>query len=71
MCQLILGRDTWFKVVPNDAKPSGFGLAYYDFGNWASTTNVGSRLCFKSVEQAEYAGKQFIDLYEDLMLIDK
>jgi cell division protein ZapA (FtsZ GTPase activity inhibitor) len=36
-------------------------------GDWVSGTNVGSRLCFKSSELAIYAGKQFIDIYNNLL----
>lgn len=31
---------------------------------WASSTDVGSRLCFKDRETAVYAAKQFIDIYK-------
>jgi hypothetical protein len=44
---------------------SGFRLAYVDYRYAGSL--VGSRLCFKSREIAEYAGKQFIKLYKDYM----
>lgn len=40
-----------------------------DYANWLSGSNVGSRLCFKSRELAEYAGKQFEDVYKQFMLI--
>ena len=56
----------------------------YHRGEWAGlafarSTNVpsfaealvGSRLCFKSDTLAEYAGKQFIDLWMDFCLIRK
>lgn len=36
-----------------------------------SFASVGSRLCFKSDTLAEYAGKQFIDLWMDFYLIRK
>lgn len=36
-----------------------------------SNANVGSRLCFKSESLAEYAGKQFIDIWMDFELIRK
>lgn len=36
-----------------------------------SATNVGSRLCLKSEELAEYCGKQFIELWADFKLIRK
>ncbi|WP_276483602.1 hypothetical protein [Paraflavitalea pollutisoli] len=52
----------WFRVAP-----SGFGLSYGDCDLWLTASGVGLRLCFKSSELAEYAGKQFIDLYTDFM----
>lgn len=36
---------------------------------WYSYSFVGSRLCFKSRELAEYAGKQFTDIYKQFMTI--
>lgn len=51
------------------ANSSGFGFAYNDCDRWDTVTLVGSRLAFKSRELAEYAGKQFIDLYNDFMTI--
>jgi len=50
----------WFK-----ANPSGSGLSYRDFAFWNTVSFVPARLCFKTAELAEYAGKQFIDLYTD------
>lgn len=46
---------------------SGFrfdGVSYY-----YSASDVGSRLCFKSRELAEYATKQFISLYKDFFTL--
>lgn len=47
----------WFEIKP------GFGLSFHVYGHWYSAASVGSRLCFKSRELAEYAGKQFTDIY--------
>lgn len=49
------------------------GLAYAASHDAPSSTaaTVGSRLCFKSDTLAEYAGKQFIDLWMDFYLIRK
>lgn len=46
---------------------AGVGFSYYgcDYGH--SSSAVGSRLCFKSSELAEYAGKQFLDIYKGFM----
>ena len=51
----------WFKASPG----VGFSFSDYDFALTRST--VGSRLCFKSRDLAEYAGKQFIDIYNQFL----
>jgi hypothetical protein len=60
----------YFKVNADASKPSGSGLSYYGYGARGTSPFVGSRLCFKSWELAEYAGKQFKDLYEQSYLIN-
>lgn len=60
----------WFDVNASKNKPSGSGLSFYDADYWASFTNVGSRLCYKSHEVATYAGKQFKKLYHQSFLLD-
>lgn len=49
------------------------GLVYSDAGNVStySHTSVGSRLAFKNEELAEYAAKQFGDIYADFCFIPK
>ena len=58
----------WFRVEASKENPSGFGLSFNVCAYWYSFSGVGVRLCFKSEEIAEYVGKQFIDLYQDLFL---
>lgn len=41
----------------------------YDVSTYSSTSN-GSRLAFKTEELAEYAGKQFIEIYRDFMIVE-
>ncbi len=53
----------WFRMF------SGSGLAYLVCDHLYSGSAVGSRLCFKTSELAEYAGKQFKKLYEDYFLL--
>lgn len=48
---------------------SGRRLSYNDFAHASTDSSVGSRLCFRTYELAEYAGKQFADIYSDLMQI--
>ena len=45
------------------------GFRFRGYGYRGSLSDVGSRLCFKSYELAEYAGKQFTDVYKRFMLI--
>lgn len=45
----------------------GQSFVCYDYYGWSSVTDVGSRLCFKSSELAQYAGKTFIDIYTKLL----
>lgn len=58
-----------YKYFPYFKHKSGFGLSYYGTNIWHSFTFVGSRLCFKSAELAEYVGKQFADIYNDYLTI--
>ena len=50
---------------------AGFAFACSDHAPSLSGAHIGSRLCFKSDTLAEYAGKQFIDLWMDFYLIRK
>lgn len=58
-----------YKYYPWFNMSSGSGLACDDYDNNCSHSTVGSRLCFKTSELAEYAGNQFIDLYTDYMTL--
>ena len=48
----------WF-----NASGSAPGFSFDDFGYVNSVSCVGSRLVFKSEEIAKYAGKQFLEIY--------
>lgn len=48
-------------------KWNGTGFSYDIFNCWDSATDVSSRLCFKSAELAEYAGKQFEKEYNEYL----
>ena len=50
----------WYPYF-NMAGSFAFVDACYHYGH--TYTSVGSRLCFKTENDAKYAGKQFIDLY--------
>ena len=55
----------WF-VYDNGA--AGFVSAHSDSTATYTTAAVGSRLCFKTPERARQFGKQFIDLWNDVLL---
>lgn len=62
-------NSSQYKYVPWFKHKSGFGLSFYDYGGWYTNTGVGSRLCYKSKDLAEYAATQFADLYNDFLTI--
>ena len=45
----------------------GLVYAYSDYGSANSYTNYGVRLAFKTRELAEYAGKQFLNIWADFI----
>lgn len=53
----------WFKM----SSPSGGCFSSYDYGNWNANSGVGSRLCFKSADLAEHAGKLFENIYKEFL----
>jgi len=57
----------WFDMEVDRNNPPGFRFvgAYCAYAGTYSAG--GSRLCFKSGELAEYAGKQFTDIYQQLL----
>jgi len=61
--------DDEVKYYPWFDMSAASGFAFHVCDGWHSTSFVGSRLCFKTSELAEYAGKQFIDLYKEMFLL--
>lgn len=59
--------DDQYKYYPWFNKlASARGFSYYGYDCAYSYSGVGSRLVYKTSELAEYAGKQFNQLYNDL-----
>lgn len=57
----------WFKY---DDKTAGFVYAYtYDAASFAGA-NFGSRLCFISESRAKEFGEKYVDLYNDVFLLN-
>jgi hypothetical protein len=56
----------WFRM----GSPSGSAFSFYDYDDWTTHSYAGSRLCFKSGELAEYAGKQFTEIYRHFLTLN-
>lgn len=57
---------TWFRY---DSASAGFVSANPNSVPSDTYTSIGSRLCFKTSERARQFGEQFIDLWNDFLLI--
>jgi hypothetical protein len=57
-----------YKYVPWFEYSSGSGFSDADCDCWYSFSFVGSRLCFKTRELAEYAANQFKGIYNDFLI---
>ena len=47
---------------------AGVAYSYADYASADSYTFSGGRLCFKTRDLAEYAGKQFLDIWAEFMM---
>ena len=64
-------NDNQYKYFPwfdMDNSSSAGRFSFLDSDNRSSYSDVGSRLCFKSRELANYAGKQFEDIYRKVFI---
>lgn len=60
----------WFWIEPRPGQTSaGLAYAYTYCAPSITAANIGSRLCFKNVDAAKYAARQFADLYA-LILVE-
>lgn len=55
----------WFNLNPSD----GSGFSFHAYVCNYRLSLVGSHLCYRSPELAKYAGKQFLGIYKEFMLI--
>ena len=61
--------DKWYPWFDMDDEGSSGRFSFYGSDALFSDSTVGSRLCFKSRELAEYAAKQFISIYKKVFTI--
>ena len=57
----------WFKY---EGESAGFVFASTNYAASAASANFGSRLCFKSESRAEEFGKKYVDLYNEVFLLN-
>ena len=62
--------DKWYPWFNMDNTSSAGRFSFCGADYLRSYSNVGSRLCFKSEELADYAGTQFLELYRELFVIE-
>ena len=58
----------WFFVKNNGDGSAGLSGSHASRSFAVASADFGARLCFEAKEKSEYAGKQFIDLYEIMLL---
>ena len=64
-----MNQTKWFPWFVYSDDAAGFVYAYTAKTVTYAFANIGSRLCFMTHERAEQFGKQFIDLWNDVLLI--
>ena len=62
--------DKWYPWFNMDNSSSAGRFSFLGADGQRSVSHVGSRLCFKSEELADYAGTQFLELYRELFVIE-
>lgn len=63
-------NNSWDKYYPWFWMSSSRGFSLGVVGRGRVDSGVGSRLCYKSEELAEYAATQFIELYRDYYVME-
>jgi hypothetical protein len=59
-----LSNTSQYKYFPYFKRSgSGSALSYGDYVGWSAVTGCGVRLSYRDSETAEYAGKQFLSIY--------
>ena len=56
---------TWFKA---NGSPSSFAFLVSDYDSGGAGAGSGSRLALKSEQLANYCGKQFLELWKEMLL---
>lgn len=63
-----LNQDKWFPWFKYKKDIAKFVFAGTDYTPMYTNANISSRLCFNTSKRAEQFGKQFIDIYNEILL---
>lgn len=58
----------YYPVFYPNGSPSSFAFGYSACDDSGASAGSGSRLCFKTRELSDYAGKQFLNLYKEFIV---
>lgn len=64
------GQWKYFPWFEYSKEAAGFVTAYTDLTASGAPAFIGSRLCFKSESRAEEFGKKYVDLYNEIFLLN-
>ena len=64
-------QNKWYPWFKYDKDAAGFVCATANYTPAYASAYLGCRLCFKTMARAEQFGKQFIELYNKVFLINK
>lgn len=64
------GQWKYFPWFEYSTKAAGFVFAYTGSTASDAAATIGSRLCFKSESRAEAFGKKYVDLYNEVFLLN-
>jgi len=61
----------WFDMEVDKNNPSGFRFGVTGYADTYALAGSGSRLCFRTDSEADYHGRQHVELYREMMVIAK
>ena len=64
------GQWKYFPWFEYSKEAAGFVFAYTSNAASSALSDIGSRLCFKSESRAEEFGKKYVDLYNEVFLLN-
>lgn len=60
--------EIWWRVIKDKNRPSGLGLSFGGYDDWAAATLCGPRFCFLDFDTMKEAAEKWINLFCDYHL---